>query len=51
LLDEYRIGDLWEKNLIGGIMLRIGIQRIGLNNIRQACPRFNGWLIKLENLT
>jgi hypothetical protein len=25
-------------------------QRIGLNNIRRACPRFNGWLIKLENL-
>ncbi len=26
-------------------------QRIGLNDIRQACPRFNGWLIRLENLT
>ncbi len=25
-------------------------RRIGLNNIRRACPRFNGWLIKLENL-
>jgi len=25
-------------------------QRIGLSKIRQACPRFNGWLIRLENL-
>jgi len=25
-------------------------QRIGLSNIRRACPRFNDWLIKLENL-
>ncbi|MEK8017834.1 MAG: DUF4276 family protein [Candidatus Parabeggiatoa sp.] len=25
-------------------------QRIGLNNIRRACPRFNGWLIKLEKI-
>ncbi len=24
-------------------------QCIGLNQIRQACPRFNNWLIKLEN--
>lgn len=26
-------------------------QCIGLSNIRRACPRFNNWLIKLENLT
>jgi hypothetical protein len=26
-------------------------QRIGLNKIREACPRFNAWLMKLENLT
>jgi hypothetical protein len=26
-------------------------QRIGLNNIRQACPRFHSWLIRLESLT
>jgi len=26
-------------------------RRIGLRLIRQACPRFNGWLTKLENLT
>jgi hypothetical protein len=26
-------------------------QRIGLSKIRLACPRFNGWLIRLENLT
>ncbi len=26
-------------------------QRIGLNRIRSACPRFNDWLIRLENLT
>lgn len=25
-------------------------QCIGLNKIRQACPRFNNWLIKLENI-
>ena len=24
-------------------------QRIGLSNIRRACPRFNGWLIRLVN--
>lgn len=26
-------------------------QRIGLRRIRRACPRFNHWLIRLENLT
>jgi hypothetical protein len=26
-------------------------KRIGLNKIRKACPRFDSWLIKLENLT
>lgn len=26
-------------------------RRIGLKPIRQACPRFNAWLTKLENLT
>ncbi len=26
-------------------------QRIGLNKIRQVCPRFNSWLVRLENLT
>jgi hypothetical protein len=26
-------------------------QRIGLSKIRRACPRFNGWLIKLEKIS
>lgn len=27
------------------------VQRIGLSAIRQKCPHFNGWMIRLENLT